>query len=88
MRGHFLNYPAVARLLLYIAAALTIGLTTVWLVKRHQHGTAPPVPVALAPEALPGELAHCQSIGVAAQLDRACIAAWAENRRRFFENTP
>jgi conjugative transfer region protein TrbK len=31
------------------------------------------------------ELRRCQSIGMAAQDDAACEAAWAENRRRFFD---
>jgi conjugative transfer region protein TrbK len=30
------------------------------------------------------ELAHCQSLGQRAQDDRDCLAAWSENRRRFF----
>ena len=88
MRGHFLNYPAVARLLLTIAVALAIGLTTVWLVRRRELGTLHPAPATLSSRALHAELARCQSIGTAAQRDRACIATWAENRRRFFGNTP
>ena len=31
------------------------------------------------------ELRRCQSLGAAGAEDRECIAAWAENRRRFFD---
>ncbi len=33
-------------------------------------------------------MAHCQTLGMAAENDAACQAAWAENRRRFFNETP
>ena len=31
------------------------------------------------------ELRRCQALGAAGAEDRACLAAWAENRRRFFD---
>ena len=34
------------------------------------------------------ELERCRDIGVAAENDPACKAAWAENRRRFFTYAP
>ena len=39
---------------------------------------------ATASDPLAPELARCQTIGASAETDRACDAAWAENRRRFF----
>ena len=39
---------------------------------------------AIASDPLAPALARCQAIGAAAETDRACDAAWAENRRRFF----
>lgn len=33
---------------------------------------------------LNAELIRCRSIGIAAQDDHACLAAWSENRQRFF----
>ena len=41
---------------------------------------APPT----AADPLAAALAHCQAIGLAAQGDAPCEAAFAENRRRFF----
>lgn len=35
-------------------------------------------------DGLARELAHCQAMGAEAANDTDCIAAWAENRRRFF----
>ncbi len=31
---------------------------------------------------------RCQALGMAAANDAACQAAWAENRRRFFNDSP
>jgi conjugative transfer region protein TrbK len=33
-------------------------------------------------------MARCQALGMAAENDAACQAAWAENRRRFFSDSP
>jgi conjugative transfer region protein TrbK len=33
------------------------------------------------------ELRRCQALGAAGAEDRACLAAWAENRRRFFDGS-
>ena len=43
-------------------------------------------PVATDP--LTRELVRCREIGIAADSDPACKAAWAENRRRFFTYVP
>ena len=40
-----------------------------------------------AADPLAPALARCQAIGAAAETDRACDAAWAENRRRFFDGS-
>jgi conjugative transfer region protein TrbK len=56
---------------------------------RHK---AEPEPTNARPkpsvDPLAAQLARCQSIGIAAQNDVACAAAWAENRRRFFTDRP
>jgi conjugative transfer region protein TrbK len=41
-----------------------------------------------AADPLTRELARCREIGVAADSDPTCKAAWAENRERFFTYTP
>jgi conjugative transfer region protein TrbK len=50
----------------------------------HDRAAAAASVVAVSPDPLARELAHCREIGSAAQNDAACKAAWAENRRRFF----
>jgi conjugative transfer region protein TrbK len=42
----------------------------------------------LKDDALARELVRCQQIGTAAKDDARCDAAWAENRRRFFNYEP
>jgi len=37
---------------------------------------------------LAAAMARCQALGMAAENDAACQAAWAENRRRFFNDSP
>jgi conjugative transfer region protein TrbK len=41
-----------------------------------------------ATDSLTRELARCREIGMAADHDPACKAAWAESRRRFFIYAP
>ncbi len=33
-------------------------------------------------------MARCQALGMAAENDADCQAAWAENRHRFFNDSP
>jgi conjugative transfer region protein TrbK len=33
-------------------------------------------------------MARCQALGMAAEKNAACQATWAENRRRFFNDSP
>ncbi len=86
MRGHLLNWPAVARLLGTIAVAVAIIATAIYL-HRHvrQTQSVEPTEMRLQPsDELRRGLAYCQSLGATARGDRDCEAAWAENRRRFF----
>jgi conjugative transfer region protein TrbK len=88
MRGRFLNVPAVARAAgcLLVAAAI-IGAA----VQFHRHGAPRPLPTSSAasrPDPLAAAMARCQALGMAAENDAACQAAWAENRRRFFNDSP
>jgi conjugative transfer region protein TrbK len=46
------------------------------------------IAAASSTDRLTRELAHCQVLGTAAENDPACAAAWAENRRRFFDSAP
>ena len=44
-----------------------------------------PETVAARPDPIQAELVHCQGLGEAAANDAACLWAWAQNRRRFFD---
>jgi conjugative transfer region protein TrbK len=85
MRGRLLNWPAVARLLGYIAVAVAIMATAIH-VARHGYPTVSSGQTKrrVQSDELLRELARCQSLGGTAKGDRDCEAAWAENRRRFF----
>jgi conjugative transfer region protein TrbK len=84
MRGRLLDIPAFGR-----AAGFALVATPIVATMAHfdSHKAEPePTTARLKPsvDPLAVELARCQSIGIAAQNDVACAAAWAENRRRFF----
>lgn len=86
MRGRLLNWPAVARLLGFIAVAVAIAAAVIHL-HRHEWQTRSVEPTKLhllSSDELLRELAHCQSLGATATDHRDCEAVWAENRRRFF----
>src|SRR5205823_10426830 len=87
MRGHFLNYRAVGRLVLFAGIAIAAIVAASWVI-RHRYNLLSREAVA-APasrDSLVEQLARCQAIGTAAPPNQACIAAWRENRRRFFRD--
>jgi len=84
MRGRLLNIPAIGR-------AAGCVLVAAAAVQFHRHGAPQPLPtswVASRPDPLAAAMAHCQTLGMAAENDAACQATWAENRRRFFNDSP
>jgi conjugative transfer region protein TrbK len=88
MRARVLNVPAIGRAAgcLLVAAAIIAAA-----VQFHRQGAAQPrpiSPVASHPDSLAAAMARCQTLGMAAETDAACQAAWAENRRRFFDDSP
>jgi conjugative transfer region protein TrbK len=88
MRSRFLNVPAVGRAAGYVLVAAAIIAAAV---QFHPHGAPPQLPtsaVASRPDPLAAALARCQALGMAAENDAACQAAWAENRHRFFNDSP
>jgi conjugative transfer region protein TrbK len=88
MRGRLLNLPAIggaAGCLLVAAAIIAAAM------HFHCHGALWPLPTSSAesrPDPLAAAMARCQALGMAAENDAACQAAWAENRRRFFNDSP
>jgi conjugative transfer region protein TrbK len=88
MPGRLLDIPAFGRAAGFAFVATAIVATTSHF-DRHK-AEPEPITARLKPlgDPLTAELARCQSIGIAAQNDVACAAAWAENRRRFFTDRP
>jgi conjugative transfer region protein TrbK len=87
MRGQFLNVPAVGRAAgcVLVAAAIIAAA-----VQFHRHGAPPQLPTSVVtsrPDPLAAVLARCQTLGMAAENDAACQAAWAENSRQFFDDS-
>jgi conjugative transfer region protein TrbK len=88
MRGRLLDLPAIGRAAgcVLVAAAIIAAA-----VQFHRHGAPPQLPtsaVASRPDLLAAALARCQTLGMAAENNVACQATWAENRRRFFNDSP
>ena len=83
MRGHFFNYRYIGGVLLLVAMYVAIFAAATWLVRKNHEWAHHPA-ISAPKDDLVRELQRCQRIGNAAQSDQACIAAWAENRRRFF----
>lgn len=67
-------------------ACLGVGVAMTLLALREEPKPAsPPIPVStdLPKDPLQARLRSCQLAGQAAGSDPGCLAAWAENRRRF-----
>jgi len=81
-----LTLPAIACAAGYAAVALAIAAAALQFGQRRADGLD--VPGAAPADPLAAALARCRGIGLAVADDRACKAAWAENRRRFFADGP
>jgi conjugative transfer region protein TrbK len=88
MRSWCFKIPAIARAAGYAAVAASIAAAAVHF--RHDRIDATNIlwGPSMQRDPLAPELARCQTIGMAAQNDAACQAAWAESRRRFFTYRP
>ncbi|HTT80995.1 MAG TPA: putative entry exclusion protein TrbK-alt [Stellaceae bacterium] len=78
---------AISRCVGYAAVAAAIVAAVLHF--RQQDVKQPDligIAAASSTDQLARELAHCEAIGMAARDDPACAAAWAENRRRFFDS--
>lgn len=77
----------IGKVLILIGAALVLGLILIGLtgeLTREARGLHSPTRNS---QTVPGpdhaELRRCQTLGEAATTDTACLALWAETRRRF-----
>ena len=65
---------------LIVAGAVALAVTEE---RTGRPGPAPAPVRALPVDPLAAEFARCQALGEAGAHDAGCLAAWAENRRRF-----
>jgi conjugative transfer region protein TrbK len=84
MRNRSFKIAAIARAAAYVTVAASIAAATFHFSHDEKSGATIPRKSSALSDPLASALAHCQSIGMAAQDDAACQTAWAENRRRFF----
>ena len=89
MRGRPLNIATIGRAVGFVAVAAAIVAIALHFHRNDEAGACArrarrPIRAIRSRR----ELARCQAIGMAAQDDAACEAAWAENRRRFFTYRP
>ena len=88
MRGRLFNLRAVARVAGFAIVAVAIVATAIHL-GRDQTVPRPARTVVLPlADPLVREIKRCEALGMAAEQDARCEAAWAENRRRFFTYHP
>ena len=88
MRGRQLDIPAFGRAAGFALVAAAIIATTLHFDRPKAEREPPTARLKPSVDPLAVELSRCQSIGIGAQNDAACAAAWAENRRRFFTDRP
>jgi conjugative transfer region protein TrbK len=87
MRGRILNVPAIGRAAGCLLVAAAIIAAAVQFQRQGPPHTLPTSSVASGPDPLAAAMARCQTLGMAAENNAACQAAWAENRRRFFNDS-
>jgi conjugative transfer region protein TrbK len=80
-----MNFRLPARIGAFAALGVAIAMAALALRDTPQAGEAPQSPpeAATAADPLKARLQRCQQAGEAAGSDPDCLAAWAENRRRF-----
>jgi conjugative transfer region protein TrbK len=68
-----------------LSAAIVAGAVALAVTEERAGRPGPaPAPVRTLPvDPLAAEFARCQALGEAGAHDAGCLAAWAENRRRF-----
>jgi len=86
MRRGLLDIAAIGRAAGFAVVAAAIVATAIHFRHDDTGAGASLRNPSIHSDPLTRELARCQVIGMAAKDDAACEAAWAENRRRFFND--
>lgn len=88
MRVRLFNLRAVMRAAGFALVAVAIVATAIHI-GRDQAVPRPARTVVLPlADPLVREMKRCEALGMVAEQDARCEAAWAENRRRFFTYHP
>ena len=84
-----MDHKLLARIGAIVFVAIAITMTAIEMSRAPKPAREEPVsemePAGTDP--LLAELRRCQGLGAAGAEDRDCLAAWAENRRRFFDGS-
>ncbi len=77
--------PAAKKLIVLILIGIILAGAAAWMATTDQTSSAERQATEniVATDPLQAEFARCQGLGEAGAHDPACLAAWAENRRRF-----
>ena len=88
MRGLSASSGAFGRALGLVAiVAIIVAIAVHWR-RGDEVAHVPSLAPSTPNDPITRELARCQAIGMAAENDADCKAAWTENRRRFFSLPP
>jgi len=73
------------KLIALILVGVILAAAAAWMAMqdRATSGQVGPPQAAAAADPLQAEFTRCQALGEAGAHDSECLAAWAENRRRF-----
>jgi len=88
MRDRLFKFRAIARAAGFALAAVAIVATAIHLGRDQAVPRPPRTVVPPLADPLVREIKRCEALGMAAEQDARCEAAWAENRRRFFTYHP
>ena len=84
-----MDHKLLARIGAIVFVAIAITMTAIEMSRAPEPVREEPVsevePAGTDP--LLAELRRCQALGATGAQDRDCLAAWAENRRRFFDGS-
>ena len=84
-----MDHKLLARIGAIVFVAIAITMTAIEMSRAPEQPREEPVAEVelAATDPLLAELRRCQGLGATGAQDRDCLAAWAENRRRFFDGS-
>jgi conjugative transfer region protein TrbK len=85
-----LDLPKPWRVAAMVLLGIVLAALAAWMAAKDDRAVELPATPVATPSADPlvAEMRRCQALGEAGGRDPACLAAWAENRRRFLGVDP